>query len=217
MTYTTGFFKKRFEFLLVSFLVLMFGTTYFTSPIAMHIVVTQNLIAGLLVFYQQKTLRIVITAFILVHTIWVIGPNYFIWLRQHEIKPELYLIYFALISFQVYKQIFKSRTVSVEMISAVMCGFILLCFIATFLFAEVEAMHTNSFSNIGTGREQLSYLNYFSVTTLLTIGFGDIVPITLIAKRWVMFMSLLGHFYTVFVTAIVIGKYLSNKNSDDTG
>lgn len=99
------------------------------------------------------------------------------------------------------------------MVSAVMCGFILLCFISTFIFAEVEAMNPNSFSNIGTGRDKLSYLNYFSVTTLLTIGFGDIVPLTLVAKRWVMLMALAGHFYTVFITAIVIGKYLNNKTS----
>jgi hypothetical protein len=28
-----------------------------------------------------------------------------------------------------------------------------------------------------------------------------------------MLMALTGHFYTVFVTAIVIGKYLNNKSS----
>jgi voltage-gated potassium channel len=212
---TTWLYNKRFEFLLVSFLLLMFGTTYFTSPLAMHFVVTQNLLAGLVVFYRNKKLRLAIIVIILVHTAWVIGPIYNAWLRQNELKPKLYLLYFALVSYQVYKQIFNTKSVSAEMISAVMCGFILLCFISTFLFAEVENMQPNSFSNIGTGRDKLSYLNYFSVTTLLTVGFGDIVPLTLVAKRWVMLTALTGHFYTVFITAIVIGKYLNNKTSSD--
>jgi voltage-gated potassium channel len=210
---TNWLYYKRFEFLLVSFLLLMFGTTYITGRFAMHFVVTQNLLAGLLVFYRHKTLRIIIISIILVHTIWVVGPGYSSWIQEHEIKPELYLLYFTIISYWVYKPIFKTKTVSSEMVSAVMCGFILLCFISTFIFSEVEAMPPNSYSNIGTGRDKLSYLNYFSVTTLLTVGFGDIVPLTLIAKRWVMFMALAGHFYTVFVTAIVIGKYLNNKTS----
>jgi hypothetical protein len=46
---------------------------------------------------------------------------------------------------------------------------------------------------------------------LLTIGYGDITPVSLIAKRVVMFMGLAGHFYTVFITSIIIGKYLSLK------
>ena len=207
--------------MLLSFLVLMFGNTFaIGGAVIMHIMVTQNLLAGLLVFYRHRQLRIALICINLLHLGLVLFRENIPWLQQHELKPEIYLLYFALISFQVYKHIFKSETVSVEMISAVMCGFILLCFIASFIFAEVEAMHNNSFSNIGSGREKLAYLNYFSVTTLLTIGFGDIVPLTLVAKRFVMFMALVGHFYTVFVTAIVIGKYLNNNKkvvSGETG
>ena len=63
------------------------------------------------------------------------------------------------------------------------------------------------------GKNILVNLNYFSFTTLLTIGFGDIAPLSLIAKRAVMFIGLLGHFYTVFVTGIIIGKYLTANRS----
>lgn len=178
----------------------------------MHVLVSQNMIAGLLVFYRHKNLRYVLVLMNLLHFGWVILGNV-TWVHDHEIKPKLYLLYFTIISIQVYRSIFRSRTVSAEMISAVMCGFILLCFIATFLFNEVESVHPGSFSNIGVGREHLSYLNYFSVTTLLTIGYGDIVPVSFAAKRCVMFMALCGHFYTVFVTAIVIGKYINNNGS----
>ena len=209
-------YKRRFELLLLSFLLLMFGTTYISSPIAVHIFVTQNLLAGFLVFYRQRQLRYILIGILIVHTILLLIRSNVAWLQLHEYKPELYVLYFILITYQVYKHIFKSGNISTEVISAVMCGFILLCFIATFLFAEVEAVHPNSFSNIGTDREHLSYLNYFSVTTLLTIGFGDIVPLTLIAKRWVMFTALIGHFYTFFITAIIIGKYISHSKEKVT-
>jgi voltage-gated potassium channel len=208
---TQWLYKKRFEILLLSFLLLMFGNTFFPVPIVLRILVTQNMLTGILVFYRLKLLRKILIGILVIHTIWLLLQNPYPWLQQSPLKPEIYLLYFVLISYQVYKHIFKSDTVSAEMISAVMCGFILLCFIATFLFAKVEGMHPNSFSNIGTGPEQLDNLNYLSVTTLLTISFSDIVPLTLIAKRAVMLMALASHFYTVFVTAIVIGKYLRHS------
>jgi hypothetical protein len=58
----------------------------------------------------------------------------------------------------------------------------------------------------------MNNLNYFSFTTLLTIGYGDILPLSLLARRAVMLIGLAGHFYTVFVTSIIIGKYLSANN-----
>jgi len=59
----------------------------------------------------------------------------------------------------------------------------------------------------------MANLNYFSFTTLLTIGYGDITPVSLVAKRAVMLIGLAGHFYTAFITTIIIGKYLSAKKS----
>jgi voltage-gated potassium channel len=35
--------------------------------------------------------------------------------------------------------------------------------------------------------------------------------VSLIARRAVMLMGLLGHFYTVFITSIIIGKYLTTN------
>lgn len=63
----------------------------------------------------------------------------------------------------------------------------------------------------------LTNLNYFSFTTLLTIGYGDILPVSLVAKRAVMLVGLAGHFYTVFTTSIIIGKYLSVTYSQRSG
>ena len=93
--------------------------------------------------------------------------------------------------------------------AASLCGFVLLCLIGTFLFYQIDVELPNSFSNTGQGEAILTNLNYFSFTTMLTIGYGDITPLTLVAKRAVMLMGLTGHFYTVFITSIIIGKYLS--------
>ena len=114
---------------------------------------------------------------------------------------------------EVYREVLYVKTVSRELLAAALCGFVLLCLIATFLFYQIDIHVPHSFSNTGEGRNILTNLNYFSFTTLLTVGYGDITPVSLIAKRAVMLMGLMGHFYTVFITSIIIGKYLSVKKS----
>ena len=52
-------------------------------------------------------------------------------------------------------------------------------------------------------------LLYFSYSTLLTIGFGDIVPITSIAQKASILISLMGQFYMVIITATIVGKYIN--------
>jgi hypothetical protein len=122
------------------------------------------------------------------------------------------LIFFAAVTKEVYIEVLYVKRVSRELLAAALCGFVLLCLISTFIFSFIDIYFPGSFSNTGSQIDIVNNLNYFSFTTMFTLGFGDIVPITLIAKRAVMLMGLAGHFYTVFITSIIIGKYLSAKN-----
>jgi hypothetical protein len=123
-----------------------------------------------------------------------------------------YLLYlFSIISFKVYQKIFNMESVSTEMMAAVLCGFILLCLTGAIIFIAIEVNYPHSFANVASGVERFQNLLYFSFSTLLTIGYGDIVPLSLLAKRSVMLIALTGHIYTVFLTGIIIGKYIQLK------
>jgi voltage-gated potassium channel Kch len=54
-------------------------------------------------------------------------------------------------------------------------------------------------------------LLYFSFITLLTIGYGDMVPLTPIAQKTTIFIGLSGQMYLTIITAIVVGKFLNKK------
>jgi voltage-gated potassium channel len=49
----------------------------------------------------------------------------------------------------------------------------------------------------------------------MTIGYGDISPITPIAQKATIFIGLIGQFYLVVLTAIVVGKYINQKSTND--
>ena len=55
---------------------------------------------------------------------------------------------------------------------------------------------------------------YYSYITLMTIGYGDILPITPIAQKAAIFIGLIGQFYLVVLTAIVVGKYINQSSKN---
>src|SRR5258708_286412 len=206
--------RRKYETFLISFLVLIFGDIFFPAACSWLIEETlpfQNMLVGLIVFYKNKKLRLVILVLIIANILLSILSH---WITNighsdlHSLWGIVYLSYFIIVTIEVYRKIFTARFISAEMLSAVLCGFILLCLIGTFLFFQIETLSNHSFSNLRPGRDKMSDLNYFSFVTVLTIGYGDIVPLTLVAKRAVMFISLAGHFYNVFVSGIFIGKYI---------
>jgi voltage-gated potassium channel len=206
--------QRKYECLLFSFMLLIFGDTFNHQFIVIICNILQNMLTGAFIFYERKRLRNIILLLILASIVLsLLGPH-FSFIDRKSWQGTIYLIFFALISKEVYKEVFYTKTVTKELLSAALCGFVLLCLIGTFLYHQIEIEIPHSFSNIGTEREVLKNLNYFSFTTLLTIGYGDITPLSLVAKRAVMLMGLAGHFYTVFITSIIVGKYLSAKKDE---
>lgn len=206
--------QKQYALLLVSFLILIFGNTFTEHYQIFGLVnIYQNLLTGLIVFYHKKQLRYIILSIILVSIALDLFADNLSFIQGRSWHGILYLIFFSLVVKEVAIEVLYVKTVSTEMLAAALCGFVLLCQISTFLFYLIDIYSPHSFSNVGEDKNILINLNYFSFTTLLTIGFGDITPLSLLAKRAVMFIGLLGHFYTVFVTGIIIGKYLTTNRS----
>ena len=72
-----------------------------------------------------------------------------------------------------------------------------------------------SFSGITdttTGVADTANIMYFSYITLMTIGYGDILPLTLPAKKAAILIGLIGQFYLVIITAVVVAKYIRSQN-----
>ncbi len=158
----------KYEILLCSFLLLIFGNTVSNkAKLAEILNIYQNIITGAIVFYNRKRLRNIIVGLIVFSLFLEIYQNIHPFTLSRSLHNTIYLIFFSLVSFEVYKVLLYAKTVTRELLSAALCGFVLLCLISTFLCYELEASHPHSFSNVGTTSEALPNLNYFSFVTLL--------------------------------------------------
>ena len=68
------------------------------------------------------------------------------------------------------------------------------------------------------GEQQLfPVLVYFSLTTLATIGYGDITPVTLQARSAAVAEGITGQFYLAILVARLAGLYMSRSVNSDAG
>ncbi len=58
-----------------------------------------------------------------------------------------------------------------------------------------------------------SAMHYLSFVTITTVGFGDITPVTNLARTTVAFEALIGQVYLVTVVALVVGRLGSERQA----
>ena len=209
--YYNAIYKKRFTIFLMSILLLMFGNLLFPNNRQCIIETTflsQNMIMGYLLFLDSSKIKknimlITISIGILLKVI-----DQFTEENLSAYFLFAYVLFFGFSTVKLFRYLKKHDHVDIESISAVFSGFLLIGFVFALAFISIDKGNESAFiSNV----HYLGFSDflYFSFVTLLTIGYGDISPSTELTKKMVLILGLIGHFYTVFVTAIIVGKYMA--------
>jgi voltage-gated potassium channel len=60
-------------------------------------------------------------------------------------------------------------------------------------------------------------LTYFSLVTLATVGYGDILPATSTARMLAMMQAVFGQFYIAVVVALFVGMYSAKRQHGELG
>ena len=219
-------YKHRFEIFFTTQLFILFGSLLFPSDffenILTPILFLINTIAGIFLVSKKKELMwflIVLFGISLV----VFGNS--MMSREAEfqenflLRLSVYFVFYIIVTHQIILQIWKAKRVNNLVVIGLMCGYISLGFIAFFLFTTIELLEPNSFKGIvieaNNATLGLDSIMYYSYITLMTIGYGDIVPVTPLAQKASIITGLMGRFYLVIVTAIVVGKYIQHNNKKD--
>ena len=220
-------YKHRFEIFFGTQLCILFGSLLFPSEffemVLTPILFLVNTIAG--IFLVSKKKKLMWFLIILFGISLVVFGSSMISRRAHFednflIRLSVYFIFYILVTHQIILQIWKAKRVNNLVVIGLMCGYISLGFIAFFLFTTIELLEPNSFRGIVIDASDsamgLDAIMYYAYITLMTIGYGDIVPVTPLAQKAAIITGLMGQFYLVIVTAIVVGKYIQhNAKFDD--
>ncbi len=162
--------------------------------------------------YKKPFLVIAITLMVL---LWISSPDH---LPRVDIASKfLAILFFVLVSVSFIITISKSKVVNARVILESINGYLLMGIMFTlivsvtmnydpdaFYFPEgtLHQDHANNFGN---------YL-YYTLVTMSTLGYGDVLPVAPYAKSLATLISITGQLYIAIIIAMLIGKFAGNQS-----
>jgi len=113
-------------------------------------------------------------------------------------------LYFYIVLLLV-KNLLSIRVVTADMIYCAISIYLLIGMMWAGIYTVVEGIWPDSFS----GATETVDLIYFSFVTLTTVGFGDVVPMSVLGKRLAIFEAAMGSVYMAVIIAMIVGRYMS--------
>ncbi|WP_420322236.1 ion channel [Flagellimonas sp.] len=120
-------------------------------------------------------------------------------------------VFLAFVGYRLLGIISKSKTITLNTIAAAVSGYFLIGLFGGQLCQMINLLIPDSYNLVG-GNEAYQ-LMYFSFTTLTSLGFGDILPVTQSAQSLALLLGITGQLYLTILVAILVGKYLMQEPS----
>jgi hypothetical protein len=115
--------------------------------------------------------------------------------------------------------VLSSTTVTHDTLAGAMCVYLLLGVIWAMMFALIESVQPGSFlvggesvADAHGGQEgEMAQFLYLSFVTLTTVGYGDILPTTPVARRVAVLEAVVGQLYVAVLIARLVSQRVSAR------
>jgi voltage-gated potassium channel len=116
----------------------------------------------------------------------------------------------------VLREVFRPSTREGDAVVGALCGFLLILTVFTRVHGLIEAVRPDSYRTegpafSGSSDAVVASFQYFSTITLTTVGFGDIVPVTPVARLVTGLEAMVGQLYLAVVIATLVGRVAARR------
>jgi voltage-gated potassium channel len=120
--------------------------------------------------------------------------------------------FFCLAIFHILVFIYNQKRVSKDLIVGAALVYFLMALAWTFVIGTVELLHPGSYAVAQSQGDSggLDFL-YYSFVTMTTLGYGDIVPTTKLARSLCILEAVIGQLYLVVSVAWLVGMHVSQS------
>lgn len=137
--------------------------------------------------------------------------RYFRTLELLSTVPMLAMLAAGMLAF-----VMRQRTLALDSIFATIAAYLLVALLFAQIYICMMTWDPASFSlpvDVTNRPVHLlqSDMTYFSLLTLATVGYGDILPVTPTARMLSMIQAVTGQFYVAIVVALFVGMYSSQQ------
>ena len=115
---------------------------------------------------------------------------------------------------ELFKEIFKTKIIDSYIISSAISIYVLVGIFWYLLFMFLLMIDPDSFDIRNFNPEMVSIdMIYFSFTTLTTLGYGDITPVSYTAKMWSVTEAMMGVMFLAVMISRVVSLFGSKKKN----
>jgi hypothetical protein len=193
------------------------------APVIIKLFFTGILIFSVYTFSKKKN-------DLIISSILVIPAVGFNWVSQFSPTPTLLIItdcsnilFYSYVIFVILLKIFRSKEITANLIYGTVCIYMLIGLEWAYIFSLLENLQPGSFdfpaSNMestltaDSGSNTIPLFLYYSYTTLTTLGYGDISPISPPAQSMASLEAITGQFYLTILVARLVGLHITSKNN----
>ncbi len=130
-----------------------------------------------------------------------------------------FLLFNLTITLFIIGHIARKKKVTLHLVISTINGYLMLGLQSSFLLYITEIIHkiintdgTYAIRFSGTESPVFHDFIYFGFVTLTTLGYGDVIPLTSLAKSAAILISTTGQIYMTILVAMIVGKYLNEQN-----
>ena len=212
--------KNGFAILLACLVALLVVPPFFAAverALLIQLMLSGVLMASLYLVANNRKQLIIAGALVapaLVGSWWTGGQATGAW---PVISSVLTILFLGYIMFHLARSLVRASRVTRDMIFASICLYFMLGLSWAFIYAAIELGAPGSFSlpvdAAATARSLLSDLSYFSYVTISTLGYGDIAPVSRVARSWATLEAIIGQFYLAIVVARLVSLHIVSKEN----
>lgn len=211
-------YKNRYEYLLLATVLQVFLVAFFPD--------SDNIILGGLTFtfFVLACINLIRHSrkIVIVMILFAISIIALVWVPDHtDLGQKFYgferiisILFIVTVITQILIQILHSKNVNRNVIIGVINVYILFGLLAG--DCNLLILHFNDAAFTGNiDISDPSDLRYFSFVTITTLGYGDISPLSQIARAAAVFFSLIAQIYLAVIIALIVGKFVSQSDKEE--
>jgi hypothetical protein len=126
------------------------------------------------------------------------------------------ILFFAFIIIIILSALLKENKVTLDVIYGAVAVFLLMAIMWAYIFDVIETLQPGSFQvTADYAQGTRVHFLYYSFVTITTVGYGDILPVSPIARAFSILEMVVGQFYLIILIARLVGinitQSLENK------
>lgn len=131
------------------------------------------------------------------------------------ISNSFLILFLIFTAFIILKFILESKEVSGDILYGAISTYFIIGGFWSMIYAVLETVQPGSFIISSThnldGAVNWSNFVYYSYTTLTTLGYGDVVPVTSLARSFAVLEAIMGVMYLAIIISRLVGLFIARS------